>query len=454
MSGLQLVKSDTVRVSVLPVAGCKFPAVFLGKVALDMVDLGVGLPCLRVDSEETLLNLTDERAQSGPGKKSLEYAIQVTASVWMTFEQVHNVVSGDVDFDSFGMAPWDAGGMHGDHCQLHEALQTMMLQWLMRLLCRPVIVHGLNRTMTMNTENGLDTIMMITTDSPRLTVTPGECYASDGTTQIRRDLRHTHDISAAVDCNAVEPNDLILRRLSLPPENVSAGCDGNHGSPMIDSAAVELNDLIFRRLSFPPEEFAGGWDTAAAACGAVKLDDMIFRRTSFPPDELPPGEMVTIYGLALMQNCHCQTTVVRITPDICYSRHTWCIEGYVIRSSIIVVLIIWYCFGVFRVRAMASDGLSDREQAGPSCAPSGPLPGTSLGPALDLRSESLHELVPDIPDVMGHRALRPDAAAVKVMSVRDSRCIRVVIPDDHVACGYTTRYCYMVWEKRSCRSCH
>ena len=156
-----------------------------------MVGLGVGPPCLRVDSEETLLTLTDERAQSAraapgvtpvdssetgapvreliwpsvlgeplvvclqepmPGMKNLEYAIQATASVWM---QVHNVVSGDVDFDSFGMAPWDAGGMHDDRCQLCEALQTMMLQWLMRLLCRPVIMHGLDRTMTMNTENGL-----------------------------------------------------------------------------------------------------------------------------------------------------------------------------------------------------------------------------------------------------------------------------------------------------------
>ena len=45
-------------------------------------------------------------------------------------------------------------------------------------------------------------------------------------------------------------------------------------------------------------------------------------------------------------------------------------------------------------------------------------------------------MAPDIPDVMGLRAFRPDAVAVKVMSVRDSRCIRVVTPDDHVACGY------------------
>ena len=60
VSGLQLVKSDTARVSALPVAGCKFPAVFLGKVALDVVGLGVGPLCLRVDLEETLLTLTDE----------------------------------------------------------------------------------------------------------------------------------------------------------------------------------------------------------------------------------------------------------------------------------------------------------------------------------------------------------------------------------------------------------
>ena len=185
-----------------------------------------------------------------PGKKSLEYVIQATASVWMPFEQVHNVVSGDVEFDSFGMAPWDAGGMHDDRCQLREALQTMMLQWLMRLLCRPVIMHGLDRTRTMNTENGLDTILMITTDSPRLAVTPGEWYASSMLTLLSRDLRRMNGAmynsrtergfpqvdSAAADSGVVELDDLIFRRLSLPPEEVSAG----------------------REPDFPPHEFAAG----------------------------------------------------------------------------------------------------------------------------------------------------------------------------------------------------
>ena len=181
----------------------------MGKVAFDVVGLVGGPPCLRVDSEEILLTLTDERAQLAraapgvtpvdsfekgvpvreliwpsvlgeplvdclqepmPGEKSLEYGIHTTASVWMPFEQDHSV---DVDFDSFGMAPWDAGGMHSrTRC---EPFRTIMLEWLMRLL----IIHRLDRTMTMYTENGLDTIMMITTDSPRLTVTPGEWYASD-----------------------------------------------------------------------------------------------------------------------------------------------------------------------------------------------------------------------------------------------------------------------------------
>ena len=93
---------------------------------------------------------------------------------------------------------------------------------------------------------------------------------------------------------------------------------------------------------------------------------------------------------------------------------------------------------------MASDDWADGDESGPSYAPSGPLPGTFLGPALDIRSDSLYDLSPELQDVMGFRAVRPDAAVVKVMYVRNSRCIRVVTPDDHLTCGYqrdiTTRF--------------
>ena len=230
-----------------------------------------------------------------PAENRLEYAIQATASVWEPLEQVHYVVSGDVDFDSFGMTPWDAGGMHGDSCQLRETLRTMMLQWLMRLLCRPVIMNGLDRTMRMNTENGLDGSMITNTESPRLAVTPGEWYASETIRVIRTDLRqmngftemmgamcdyttaevYTQIDSAAADCGA---GDFIFRRTSFPQDELSVGRDGNYtedystvwGFPHIDSAvvaygagAVELDDWVtrFRIGSVPVVQWIDDWVT-------------------------------------------------------------------------------------------------------------------------------------------------------------------------------------------------
>ena len=64
------------------------------------------------------------------------------------------------------------------------------------------------------------------------------------------------------------------------------------------------------------------------------------------------------------------------------------------------------------------------DQAGISSASSAPLPGTFLGLALDIRSDKLYDLVHDIPDVMGLRALRPNTAIVKVMSVHCGKYIQ------------------------------
>ena len=83
---------------------------------------------------------------------------------------------------------------------------------------------------------------------------------------------------AAADSGAVEMNDLIFHRLSLPPEDDSVAVD-------YDTGAVGLDDLIFRRLSFPPDEFAAAGDTAADACDVMNIGDRIFRRTNLPPDE-------------------------------------------------------------------------------------------------------------------------------------------------------------------------
>ena len=170
-----------------------------------------------------------------PAAERLEYVIQATALIWEPLEQVRYVVSGDVDFDSFGMAPWDAGGIHSDICQSRETFRTIMLQWLMWLLCRQAIMNGLNGAMRINTEYGLVRSLMTTTDSPRLAATPGEWYASETMQMIRTDLRQMNGItriigamcdcwtvgicpqldSAAADCGVVELIDLIVHRTSF-----------------------------------------------------------------------------------------------------------------------------------------------------------------------------------------------------------------------------------------------
>ena len=102
----------------------------------------------------------------------------------------------------------------------------------------------------------------------------------------------------------------------------------------------------------------------------------------------------------------------------------------------IVLVVVCLSCSVVAGSVMGSSRSSEMDQAGPSSASSSPLPGTFLSLALDMRSDKLYDLVPDIPDVMGLRALWPSAAIVKVMSVPDSRCIRVVTPDDHVNIGF------------------
>ena len=76
--------------------------------------------------------------------------------------------------------------------------------------------------------------------------------------------------SAAADCGAVELVDLIVRRTSFPPDELSAGrdriymidCNTVWGFPHIDSAAADCGavDLIFRHTSFPPHDLSAGRD--------------------------------------------------------------------------------------------------------------------------------------------------------------------------------------------------
>ena len=119
-------------------------------------------------------------------------------------------------------------------------------------------------------------------------VTQGEWYASETMRMIRTDLCQMNGItriigamcdcctvgicpqldSAAADCGAVELIDLIVRRTSFLPDELSAGGDRRY--------PIDCNTV----WGFPHI------DSDVADCGAV---DLIFRHTSFPPDDLSAG---------------------------------------------------------------------------------------------------------------------------------------------------------------------
>ena len=61
-----------------------------------------------------------------------------------------------------------------------------------------------------------------------------------------------------------------------------------------------------------------------------------------------------------------------------------------------------------------------------------PIPGIFRGFDLTLQSDSLYDLDSEIADVIGLRAIQRAAAVVKVMSIPNNRCVRVVIPDNNV----------------------
>ena len=54
----------------------------------------------------------------------------------------------------------------------------------------------------------------------------------------------------------------------------------------------------------------------------------------------------------------------------------------------------------------------------------------SWGSCVTLTSAGLYD-----PDVLGFRAREPESAVVKVMSIPDNRCIKILIPDENVGRG-------------------
>ena len=158
---------------------------------------------------------------------------------------------------------------------------------------------------------------------------------------------------------------------------------------------------------------------------------------------VPPGERCVedsgLYKAGLCGWVSDWVTSLRISPQTCMGRGIpqpllplpsrdpkWIVlVGFWLSCSLV-----WWC--------IMSSGrkLPPLDWAGAASTTSTPLLGTFLGLALDLASDRLYDLVDDIPDAMALWATRPSAVIVKVMSVPDSRCVRVVSPDDHVNIGF------------------
>ena len=54
----------------------------------------------------------------------------------------------------------------------------------------------------------------------------------------------------------------------------------------------------------------------------------------------------------------------------------------------------------------------------------------------DSHLDKLYDLPENIQDVMGLQALRPSAAVCKVMTIPNTKCVRIVTPDEHVSTGF------------------
>ena len=118
----------------------------------------------------------------------------------------------------------------------------------------------------------------------------------------------------------------------------------------------------------------------------------------------------------------------------------------------IILVDFWFSCHLVWWRTMSSGiDLLAVNQAGAAKSATNPLPCTFLGLGLDLRSDKLYDLVGDIPDVMGLRAIQPRAAILKLMSAPDSRCVRVVTAGDHVNIGFHARFSCTILRMRSFR---
>ena len=111
-----------------------------------------------------------------------------------------------------------------------------------------------------------------------------------------------------------------------------------------------------------------------------------------------------VHAYLLVTFDYCFFSSDLISNRVCFCRYGLC----VIYPGTLTSVLVYYLVVARFLLAM--------EQAGPSSASSAPLDGTFLRLSLDLASDQLYDLAPEIPDVMELRGLWASVAIVNVCS--------------------------------------
>ena len=353
----------------------------------------------------------------------------------------------DVDLDPLWMAPWDAGGTLGTGSRPGIAIWRDVLCCVSRLSRMPVLpvtgylrsFRGLGWTCILDANAGESKAPVRMMRDERVTDFPRPQFPPCGARALPSNS-HSPGHKCTTDLGfpwaSHTPGEKCAAELDFPRASLTPGecCAEELGyirPALLVESPVYAWTVTGSLLFGSPHRRVRGCFRSTLLCHP-RVDGLVTLNCRFPPAIITSVLISTGSGLSFHWAC----AIAHWERDLNghdRSKYCRCRQCLVPPGNLTwIVLAVIYLSHSF----LSSGRLPAMDQVGTSSVSSAPLSGTFLGLALDLRSDKLHDLVQDIPDVMGLRALRPSMAIVKVMSVPDSRCIRVVTPDDHVNIGF------------------
>ena len=402
-------ESDTARVSVLPDVGSELPTVYVGNGALDVVGLGVGPSCLRMDSEETLPALQDERSVMS----FLVWPAAVLTGQFILSDEEFGEdgssprlhISGSlvchVDLDSLWTAPWDDSRPLETGSRPGISIWSNVMCSISRLSRRPVLlVTGCLRSFR---DLGRACV---------LDLNAGETYAPVWLS------------GGGLETVPPKPPFPPCWLVVLPSATITQvcggsrrrGCAGNGHSPggtLVARKDSSQGEKCAAELGFPRARGArkkrlymaglGGWANSVYMAGLGGWANSVCLDSDWvTPLRISPQTCTGCLRPILL--CQLQFDVLAVFRCACVIAH-W--ELYLSRHNLtksrlcrqcsfppwdttwIVLVVVCLSYSLAWWRIMLSGKLPAMDQAGASSTTSAPLPGKLLGLALDLGSDRL-----------------------------------------------------------------